>query len=434
MPKPSRALVPIKPIDRLPTDFVDFMGSGASARPKDTMMNALIALDKLGLDCRYNIFKNEFLISGKVLASDVGELSDLSCLALRQAVRENFLFEPSKNNMQDAATRFCTMRTFHPIKDYLAALEWDGLPRIEFLLEDYFNAKPTPFNRAVSRIVLMASVRRIDKPGTKFDYMTVLRSAEGFNKSSAIETLYGGPEYFTDQSIIGLNTRDTEEALRGKWANEAPELSGISKADWNKLKASLSRTHDRTRRVFDRNLTGGARTSIPWGTTNDDQYLRALSGMNRRFFSVDVQAMIDLDKLRADRDQIWAEAVVMEARGEAISLPSEFWDDANAERILRTEADPWEDILCDVADAGAEDIRATAKRGKSSQHYEETDDEERVSSRFVLDMLGIRPDTVQPQHASRVARVMKSQGWAGPSVMKIGGKPVRGYKRAAIWA
>lgn len=134
MPKPSRALA--KPVSNVSTEFVDFTGSGDSARPKDTMMNALVALDKLGLDCRYDIFKNEFLIKGNVLSTDVGELSDLTCLALRQIIRENFLFEPSKNNMQDAAMRACTLRTFHPIKDYLASVTWDGLPRLEFLLED----------------------------------------------------------------------------------------------------------------------------------------------------------------------------------------------------------------------------------------------------------------------------------------------------------
>jgi predicted P-loop ATPase len=218
------------------------------------------------------------------------------------------------------------------------------------------------------------------------------------------------------------------------WANEAPELSGISRADWNALKASLSRTHDRSRRVFERNPVKGARTSIPWGTTNDDAYLRALSGMNRRFFSVDVLSMIDLDKLRAERDQIWAEAVAVEASGEAISLPPEFWDAANAERLARTEADHWQDILSEIADAGADELRAAVQSGKCSRRYEETDDEERVSTRFLFDLIGIRPDVVQPQHGNRVARVMKSLGWSGPTVMKIGGKPVRGYRRAAFWA
>lgn len=437
MPQSPARITPLVPLDgSLPDDFIDYEGNGPNARPADTLVSSIIALKKLGLDCSYNIFRNEYLISGSMLTlNETGELSDLAVLALRQLVRMNFMFEPSARNMQDAVQRCCAMRTFHPVKDYLNSLpSWDGFPRVDTLLPDYFNAKDTPFNRAVSRIVMMASVRRIKTPGTKFDYMTVLQSEEGFYKSTAIEALYGR-ENFTDQSTIGLNAKEVEETTRGMWAVENSELSGLGKAEWNKLKAMLSRTNDRVRHVWGRNPVNGPRTVIQWGTSNDETYLRALSGENRRFFAVDVLKHIDIPKLIGDRDDIWAEAVELEATGESISLPEKFWADARAERTARTEQDPWEDLLHDVAERGAREGRSAEKAGSRSPCFEVTEPgEERVSSSYIFEVLGFSDKERSTVHSGRIARVMKKLGWVGPVDLRIGGKHAKGYKRAAPWA
>lgn len=430
MPRRSAQALATIPVNAIPENFLDYKGSGDGARPDNTFMNALIALRKLGLDGRYDIFRNEFLLgSATLIPNETGELSDLACLSLRQLIRQQFGFEPSAQNMQDAATRFCTMKTFHPIKDYFTGLPaWDGTPRVDKLLSGYFNAPDTPFNAAVSRIVLMASVRRILRPGTKFDYMTVLQSEEGYNKSSAISALYG-EENYSAETIIGKNSQALEETVRGIWALENAELDGISKVDWGKMKTGLSKQSDRVRRAFGRNPINSKRTVIQWGTTNDETYLRALSGENRRFFSIDVLSMISLEKIIADRDQIWAEACLLEATGESVALPPEFWLDARAARVSRTQDDPWQDILADVSDAGAEDARVC----KPSRSYEiDGDGFERIASGFVLGQLGLNSKDLQPHHASRAGRVMKALGWQGPALLRINGKPVRGYSRDAL--
>src|ERR1700739_1121227 len=95
------------PLDSaLPPDFIDWDGKGPNARPADTLLNSLIALNKLDLDCSYNIFRNEFLISGQLLTlSLVGELSDNAVLGVRELIARNFEFEPSSRMMQDAIKR-----------------------------------------------------------------------------------------------------------------------------------------------------------------------------------------------------------------------------------------------------------------------------------------------------------------------------------------
>ncbi|WP_426438553.1 VapE domain-containing protein [Bradyrhizobium genosp. P] len=421
---------PIVP-QELPDEFRDFAGKGKDAMPANSMHSSLVALKKLGLDCSYNVFRNEYLIGGASFGEGT-ELSDNAELALRHIIADNFGFEPSPVVMHDAVRRACTMRSFHPVRDYLNSLPpWDGIERASRLLPDYFMTADTAFTRGVSRILVMASVRRIFKPGTKFDYLSVLHSKEGLNKSSAISALYG-ETFYTDQSTILLNARDTEEALRGHWAQEIAELDGLGKADWGRLKAQLSRTNDRNRRVFERNPTSAPRSCVQWATTNDHTYLRALSGMNRRFFSLDVLKMIDVAKIVADRDDIWSEAVEMEASGESIMLPQALWADAAVERQKRTAHDPWEDVLTDVSERGVEAARAAIKRGDVVP-YEIIGDEERVASSFLLDTLCIQEKDRQPQHASRAALVMRLFQWEGPTSVRIGGRNVKGYTRPMAW-
>jgi hypothetical protein len=420
----------------LPNNFIDYAGKGKDAVPADTLRSSLIALNKLGLDCRFDVFRNQALIGGALLTevspagegSDIREVSDPIELGLREYIAANFDFEPSARMMHDAVMRACHKRSFHPIKDYFAGLPaWDGEFRAERLLTDYFNAPDTPFNGAVSRVVMMASVRRILIPGTKFDYTTVLQSEEGYNKSTAIETLYG-EENYTDATTIGLSRRDTEEVLRGHWVQESPEMQGISKADWNKFKAQQSTRNDRVRRVYDRNEVNSKRTCIQWGTSNDSAYLRAMSGMNRRFFSVDVLSPIDISKLIADRDQLWAEALLIEAEGDSCMLPEKFWPDANAERLKRTEHDPWEDVLRKIGEPT--DIDEDAPDPTDYEAIPELG-EERVSSSYCFEVLDFLAGHQRlPHHGSHIGRVMRKLGWSGPIDIRIGKVACKGYRRA----
>ena len=111
------------------------------------------------------------------------------------------------------------------------------------MLIDYFKAPDTPFIRAVSRIMMVASVRRIFVPGCKFDYMCVLESPEGFNKSSALITLYG-PPWHTDNSILGMTNKELQETVAGKWCVECAELSGMNKGDVEKIKNQPSKIEE----------------------------------------------------------------------------------------------------------------------------------------------------------------------------------------------
>ncbi|MBK6704250.1 MAG: hypothetical protein IPG56_11180 [Caulobacteraceae bacterium] len=208
---------------------------------------------------------------------------------------------------------------FDPVRESLRNLKWDGVRRLRTWLSRYLGAEDTPLNRAIGMKTMVAAVRRVNEPGCKFDYVPVLEGAQGTGKSTALKILAGEDEFFSDQDLVHLDAKAQQEALRGKWIYEIAELSGLSRTESERTKAFLSRTHDRARRAYGYASIDQPRRCIFIGTTNDNNYLKDPTG-NRRFWPV-ATGRIDLDALAADRDQLWAEAVIADAAGETLYLP-----------------------------------------------------------------------------------------------------------------
>ncbi|NLD02639.1 MAG: hypothetical protein GX674_04965, partial [Clostridiales bacterium] len=88
-------------------------------------------------------------------------------------------------NYSIAVTKVTDDRSYHPIREYLAALPaWDGTPRVDSLLVDYLGAPDNAYVRAVTRKTFCAAVSRVQHPGCKFDAMLVLNGPQGIGKST----------------------------------------------------------------------------------------------------------------------------------------------------------------------------------------------------------------------------------------------------------
>ncbi len=280
--------------------------------------------------------------------------------------------------------------SFHPVREYLLSLRWDGTVRLDTWLTTYCGAQDTPFVRAVGALALIAAVRRVRQPGCKFDEILILESPQGLDKSTGLEALCHDSGWFTSSLRLTMSEKEVIEQTTGKWIVEIPELSGISGAEVEHLKALLSRGTDSSRLAYGRNRVDRPRQFVLFGTTNDTEYLRDMTG-NRRFWPVAVQRL-DVERIRRDRDQLWAEAVAQEATGGSIRLPEALWQAAADEQELRRVRDPWEDTLLKVL-AGKTRIPATelyAHVGK----WEKATKSDGMRLRQVMERLGWRRMTV----------------------------------------
>ncbi|QIN27577.1 hypothetical protein GJU84_11195 [Staphylococcus chromogenes] len=229
---------------------------------------------------------------------------------------------------------------FHPVKNFIEAVEWDGVERIETLFIDYLGADDTHYTRAVTRKWLIAAVARIYEPGRKFDNMIVLHGTQGIGKSTIVQRLSG--RWF-NESINHFRGNEAVLSIQGSWICEVAELSAMSKSSIDEIKAFLSTTVDRVRKPYDRLPSVLLRQSVFIGTTNDDEFLKDRTG-NRRFWPVGTSKdkatkNVFTELTSTEVGQIWAEAKRAYDNGEALLLDEEAEKDARRIQEEHTEND-----------------------------------------------------------------------------------------------
>lgn len=212
---------------------------------------------------------------------------------------------------------------FHPVRDYLTSLKWDGKARLDRMLIDHADVENTAYARAVTARTLIGAVARAFQPGAKMDTALILESEQGFRKSSLFATLAVKPAFFTDNLPGHLGDKSVAEIVSAFWWIEMGELTNLKKGDVDRTKAFMSRTHDNFRPAYQRRVVEHPRQCVLTGTVNGatTAYLRDLTG-NRRFWTLRV-GRINLAAIAKERDQIWAEAKARYDAGEIWWLDDE---------------------------------------------------------------------------------------------------------------
>ena len=327
-------------------------------------------------------------------------ITDADLTATLRWFNRNGFPDATRNIVADAVFATAAQSVIAPVRHYLEALSWDGVERISTWLSVYGGADDLPITRRMGRAWMIAAVARALQPGCKADCALILEGGQGVGKSSAARVL-ASEDWFSD-SLRDLDSKDASAALRGRWIIELPELSAVRRSATEAVKAFLSRTEERYRPAYGRTEVIEPRRCVFIGTTNRTDYLNDDTG-NRRFWPVSIRRF-DLDALRRDRDQLWAEAVAAYRTGEPWWLDREAETEAAALTSQRQADDPWESKVLE------------AVIGKAH-----------TSTRALLDAIGLDPVHRTKADSMRVAGILNRAGWVRDGKYSSG--PDRGQAR-----
>lgn len=277
------------------------------------------------------------------------QLDDRAITGVQQFMTRFYEVDMSGENVQKGIEFYAHRHTFHPVKDYLASLVWDGQPRIDNWIIKYCNVSPSRYHKAVGRNVLLSAVARVMKSGSKVDECMVLEGPQGCRKSTMVEVMgfahiedrewYSAPEL----NIKGLSTGDSSAITNtfGSWIIEVAEMKSFTHSDESAIKRFMSTSVDTVTLKYDKYKTNHRRSFILVGTINpfgEGRYIKDESGA-RRFWPVRVRRTIehpiDIDSLKAEMDQLYAEAYARYMKGEKWHMQGKDLVEAKQQQKMR---------------------------------------------------------------------------------------------------
>ncbi len=236
-------------------------------------------------------------------------LNDQDIIQLKYYITKTKDFEPSKQIIGDSCFLAARQHSYHPVKNYIESVQWDGVYRCDEWLINAAGCSDNEYVRMASSKFLIAAVARIYNPGCKFDHMLILEGSQGIGKSTLVENMAGS--WFLDTNFDHRD-KDLIDSMRGVMIVEISELGGMNKKDIDWLKSFLSKKVDRVRLPYAARSKDFKRKCVFVGTYNpsgNNMYLRDDTG-NRRFWPVECIGEINIAYVRDNRAQLWAEALV----------------------------------------------------------------------------------------------------------------------------
>lgn len=272
--------------------------------------------DRFAGKIRFNEFAQQLYLCGNVpweKEDNCRAWSSHDDSALFSLVQADYGLK-SRQDFADALKNVSMRNKFHPVRELLDSLTWDGKEHIRSLLPEYLGAEDSDYTYQVMRLWMLGAVSRVYKPGNKFGYTIILQGSQGIGKSTFLKQLAMDDSWFND-SLDSLDSDKAVQSLTGSWIIELAELKSLARTAGGveSVKRFLTATQDKYRIPYERRADTFYRQCVFAGTTNKDDFLQDETG-NRRFLIVQtgvkkpskslfVPEIMDTIKLA------WAEAV-----------------------------------------------------------------------------------------------------------------------------
>lgn len=403
-----------EPID---TEWMAELQVSDSGAVKPTFVNAVIILTH---DPKIRDMAHFNELSGRTEHGRTGrEWSNGDSLVVRDYIGRKYVVDFPAQKIEDAIERRAMDLAFHPVREYLESLEWDGIPRVDSLFVDWCGAEDNEYIREAARCWVLAAVWRVYSPGYKFDHVPVLAAPQGKGKTSFIHIM-ARRRWYAELSCF--DPKIAMEETQGAWLVELNEMGASNKSELEQQKAFISAQSTRVRMAYARRPSEFLRQFVLIGTTNETEYLKDHTG-NRRWWPIDCGDMpFDLDGLEAIADQVWAEAV-MRAHiiGEEPHMSDAAMEIAWRQQADKLESDDWTGVIAQWLDTEVRTDRYDKDFDDSATGARLVERDRVCVAEIATDCLRIPLDRLDRRVRLRIARVMDAMpGWERADRPKFG--------------
>ena len=222
----------------------------------------------------------------------------------------------SEKKVENAIQIVANENRYHPVRDYLNSLQWDGTERIRYALHHFLGADTDEYTFEALKLFMMGAIRRVFQPGSKFEVMLCLVGGQGAGKSSFFRLLAVQDDWFSDD-LKKLDDENVYRKMQGHWLIEMSEMIATANAkSIEEIKSFLSRQKETYKVPYETHPADRKRQCVFCGTSNTLDFLPLDRTGNRRFVLVmvhpelaEIHILDDEPAARAYLIQVWAEAM-----------------------------------------------------------------------------------------------------------------------------
>lgn len=277
----------------------------------ENVVSALQQPDFCGMDLRCDTFRDEVVYAVPGQPDQWVAFKDNHYTSLRCTLAGRGFKAVSREMVRDALISVVEHRKVDSAQVWLEGLTWDGVNRVDGFYERYFGVAPGPYTTAVSRYIWTAMAGRVVVPGCQADMVPILTGAQGLGKTRGVRAMV------PDDTFRELSFHQSEETrarlMRGALMVELGELSGLRSREIETIKAWITRSKEDWVPKYVEKMHTFYRRCVIQGTTNDEQFLNDPTGA-RRWLPLGV-GDVDVEGIARDRDQLWAEALLLHRAG-----------------------------------------------------------------------------------------------------------------------
>lgn len=390
---------------------------GAILATVGNLQLALRRADVCQVHIGYDAFNDETMVAPWKTA-DWRSFTDADYTRLRIRLESGGFKPIGRELVRDVVGLVAEENRFDSAQLWLSKLVWDGVPRVKHYWSSYFRAEDNAYTRSCGEYTWSAMAGRVLDPGVKADMVPILVGEQGVRKTSGVEAMVPDARHFVE---IKFDDNETEMArrMRGKLIGEIGELRGLHSREIEHIKAWITRTHEEWVPKFKEFSTKFPRRLVFIGTTNQDEFLADETG-NRRWLPIRVGlgGFVDIDAIKADRDQLWAEAVVLfREHGVMFKDAQQLAEGVHNDHTL---TDPWDEMVHQWLESYDFPVAGEAKKHRDTVFQ---------SSHVLKSGVGLSAEKVTRGDEMRMTRILKRMGFVTTRA-RVEGRQARVWKLA----